>query len=171
MIARKLALATAAVALMSTPAWATASNDGTGHPPPGTHGKAGQHGASHKCKPHKVGYAAAGVLVSQTLTKDDGANTYSGDVTVDVKHTNHHAAGDKGKTVTYTVSHAHVTFGLADVNGDGSAGLDDLQPNARVKVIGKITTIARKCDQTGFTPEITIRRVVFHAPADASPNP
>jgi hypothetical protein len=119
-------------------------------------------GSSHKCKPHKVGYVASGTLVSQTLTKNaDG--TYSGEVTVEIKHTNHHAAGDKG-TKTYPVTNVQVTFGLADTNNDGSVGLDDLKAGDQVKLIGKITKLAKKCDQTGFTATTTIRKIVFNAP-------
>jgi hypothetical protein len=148
-------------------------------------GKPSSPGHSHKCTPHKVAYVASGLLVSQTLTLDgasppptttafvaalhpDAGNRYSGDVTVDVKHTNHHAAGDKGKTVTYTVSHARVTFALPDVNNDGSSGLDDLQAGDRVKVIGKVTALARRCDHSGFTPTTTIRHIVFHGPPSTS---
>jgi hypothetical protein len=206
MLARKILLATGAAALVTTPAWAlpsqAPSNDGTDHAPttpagppattPNDQGHSqghsgganaqnhsGSHGKSHKCKPHKVAYVAAGLLVGQTLVLDGSTpppvvttlavaaahgDTYSGDVTVDVKRTNHHARGDKGKTVTYTVSHARVTFALPDVNNDGSSGLDDVAPGDRVKVIGKVTTLAKKCDQTGFTPTTTIRHIVFHGP-------
>jgi hypothetical protein len=123
----------------------------------------GHPGKSHKCTPHKVAYVASGTLESWTLTKNvDG--TYSGTVTVKVTHTNHHAAGDKGTTKTYTVANVHVTFGLADTNADGSVGLDDLKAGDRVKLIGKITTLAKKCDQSKFTAETTIRKIVFHAP-------
>jgi hypothetical protein len=141
-------------------------------------GKPSHPGKSHKCRVHKVAYVASGLLVSQTLTKDGGPTTtstsaslhgnpngtYSGDVTVDVKHTNHHARGDKGTTVTYSVSHVRVTFALPDVNNDGSSGLDDLQAGDRVKLIGKITTLAKRCDHSGFTAQTTIRHIVFHAP-------
>jgi hypothetical protein len=121
-------------------------------------------GQSHKCKPHKVGYVASGTLVNQTLTKNaDG--TYSGEVTVKVTHTNHHAAGDLGATKAYKVQNVHVTFGLADTNKDGSVGLDDLKEGDRVKLIGKITALAKKCPTGEFKPTTTIRRIVFHAPA------
>lgn len=159
------------------------NNNGNGNAPDHP-GKPDHPGQSHKCTPHKVAYVASGLLVSQTLTLDGGApgptvtaiaaalhpdahGTYSGDVTVDVKHTNHHARGDKGKTVTYTVSHVHVTFALPDVNNDGSSGLDDLAAGDRVKLIGKITALAKRCDQTGFTPTTTIRHIVFHGPPSA----
>jgi hypothetical protein len=129
----------------------------------GQNGKPSHPGNSHKCMPHKVGYVVSGTLASQTLTKNaDG--TYSGIVTVVIKHTNHHAAGDTG-TKPYTVTNVHVTFGLADTNNDGSVGLDDLKAGDQVKLTGKITTLAKKCDQTGFMATTTIRKIVFHAPA------
>jgi hypothetical protein len=133
------------------------------------HGNGGTtHGKSHKCVAHKVGYVASGTLVSQTLTKNtDG--TYSGEVVVEVAHTNHHASADKGKTVAYTVEKVHVTFGLADTNSDGSVGVDDLVKGDRTRLIGKITTLAKKCDQTEFKATTTIRKIVFHAPATEVP--
>jgi hypothetical protein len=127
--------------------------------------KANGPGKSHKCAPHKVAYTAGGTLVSQTLTKDAGAETYSGEVVVEVTSTNRHAAADKGKTVTYKVTGVQLTFGLADTNKDGTVGLDDLAKGDRVRLIGKITTLAKKCSQSGFTAATTIRRIVFHAPA------
>jgi hypothetical protein len=133
------------------------------------HGNSGTtHGKSHKCVAHRVGYVASGTLVSQTLTKNaDG--TYSGEVVVEVTHTNHHAAADKGKTVSYTVEKVHVTFGLADTNSDGSVGVDDLAKGDRTHLNGKITTLAKKCDQTEFKATTTIRKIVFHAPATEAP--
>jgi hypothetical protein len=205
---RKILLAAGAAALMSTPAWAlaseTPSNPGAEHAPsttpvgppsttpnntsnPGSanrhsgkghhsgntgdndksgnsHGKGGSsHGNSHRCVAHKVGYVASGTLVSQTLTKNaDG--TYSGEVVVEVAHTNHHASADKGKTITYNVTSIHVTFGLADTNKDGSVALDDLAKGDRVHVIGKITALRKGCSQTGFTATTTVRKIVFHGP-------
>jgi hypothetical protein len=200
MIVKKVLLATFAVALMSTPAWAlpgkAPSNPGSDHAPsttpvgppsttpnntdnPGTANRShkGNHGAnnqgnpnqpshpnqSHKCRPHRVAYVASGTFVSQTLTKNaDGS--YSGEVMVTVTHTNHHAIGDEGTTKAYKVENVHVTFALTDTNNDGSVGLDDLKAGDRVRLIGKITTLAKRCDQSGFTSTTTIRRIVFHAP-------
>jgi hypothetical protein len=119
-------------------------------------------GQSHKCKPHRVGYVASGTLVSQTLAKNaDGS--YSGEVTVKVTHTNHHARGDKDTTKTYKLENVRVTFGLPDTNNDGGVGLDDLKEGDPVRLIGKITTLAKKCDQSGFTAALTIRHIVFGA--------
>jgi hypothetical protein len=138
-------------------------NSGQSNGPDNPSGKPSHPGQSHKCKPHKVGYVASGTLVSQTLTKNaDG--TYSGEVTVKVTHTNHHALGDLGATKAYKVENVHVTFGLADTNKDGGVGLDDLKEGDRVKLIGKITALAKKCNAGEFTPTTTIRKLVFHVP-------
>src|SRR5215471_18017776 len=117
-------------------------NQGNGNQGKGDQGKPSHPGNSHKCKPHKVAYVASGKLVSQTLTKNSDGS-YSGQVTVEVKRTNHHAAGDQGTTKTYKPENVHVTFGLADTNSDGSVGLDDLKAGDRVKLIGKITALAK----------------------------
>jgi hypothetical protein len=177
MTIRKILLATGAAALMSTPAWA---HPGAG---PGDHGNApnapgnsakhadkghGEHGNSHKCHAHSVGYVTSGTLVNQALTKDEGADTYSGKLEVKVLHANHHAAGEKGTTVSYEVSKAHVVFGLQDTNNDGSVGLDDLAAGDAVHVIGKITAVAPKC-KGEFTATKTIRRIVFHAAPSTTP--
>jgi hypothetical protein len=189
MIVKKTLLAAAAGALMAGSTWAVPAlapaDQGNGHRPsttpnntdnPGslhrssegtenTGGKGGEpsdSGGSHKCTPHKVGYVASGTLVSQTLSKNaDGS--YSGDVTVEIKHTNHHAKSDKG-TKVYKVEKVDLTFGLADTNSDGSVGLDDLKAGDRVTLIGHITVLAKHCSHTGFTATTTIRKLVFNAP-------
>ncbi|MGH2831551.1 MAG: hypothetical protein ACRDK2_02145 [Solirubrobacteraceae bacterium] len=133
-----------------------------GHPAHPAHPNHPSHpGKSHQCMPHRVAYIASGTLVSQTLSKNtDG--TYSGTVTVTVTHTNRHAAGDQGMTKIYTLTNGRVKLDVVDVNHDGSIGLDDLQAGDRVKLIGNITTLAKKCDQTGFTAQTTIAKVIFH---------
>jgi hypothetical protein len=116
-----------------------------------------------------VGFIVAGTLVSQKLTANSDG-TYTGEVTVKVTHTNHHAVGEKEVTVekTYSLTSAHLTFGLTDTNSDGSIGLDDLAAGDRVMLIGKVTKLANKhCDHSKFAADKTIRRVVFLAPATA----
>jgi hypothetical protein len=191
MIVKKTLLAVAAGALMAGPAWAlpalAPANQGKGQRPSSTPNnidnpgsshrssegtentggkdrKPSDSGDSHKCKPHKVGYVASGTLVSHTLTPNaDGS--YSGEVTVEVKHTNHHAKGDNKATKPYKgLEKVHVTFGLADTNSDGSVGLDDLKAGDRVTLLGHITVLAKSCSHTGFTATTTIRHLVFHAP-------
>ncbi|MCU1450377.1 MAG: hypothetical protein JWP02_2547 [Acidimicrobiales bacterium] len=189
MIVKKTLLAAGASALIAGSTWAlpglAPAAQGNGHAPsttpnnannPGSEHRSAEgtentggkgrapnnSGGSHKCKPHNVGYVASGTLVSQTLTKNaDGS--YSGEVAVEVKHTNHHAKSDKG-TKTYKVENVHLTFGLADTNSDGSVGLDDLKAGDRVRLLGHITVLAKKCSTAGFTTTTTIRHLVFHAP-------
>ena len=183
MIIRKTLLAVAAAALMSTPAWATPAENGHGHgtplgPPsttpnnasnPGSDHRSGKSdengvkGRSHRCRPHGVGYVASGTLVSQTLTQNtDGS--YSGEVSIKVVSSNHHAALEKGGTLTLKVEDVRVVFGLADTDGDGTVGLDEVTEGDRVTLIGKITTLAKKCSHKEFTPKLTVRQVVVNAP-------
>jgi hypothetical protein len=191
MTVRKTLLAASAAALMCTPAWALpsqASSHATGHAPSTTPvrppsttpndtdtGKGtanhstnpAHHGDSHKCKAHKVAFIVSGTLVTKkapiiTSLKRNTDGTYSGEVTIIVTHTNHHAVGEKEPPEkTYSVTNVHVTFGLADTNKDGSVGLDDLKEGDSVRLIGKVTALAKKCDQKGFTPEKTIRKALF----------
>ena len=124
---------------------------------------------SHKCTPHKVAYKASGTLVSESLTQTAGADTpkrgddrYSGSLTVDVTKANHHAA--KGEQ-TYTLDNARVRFYDADHNRTG----DEPKAGDRAKLIGKITRLSKKCDDTGFTPTTTIRKVDFKPAKTAKP--
>ena len=121
-----------------------------------------QHPAkSHKCKPHSVGYRAYGTLTSESLTQTKGADTakksddrWSGPLTVDVKRANHHGATG---SQDYTLDNARVRF--YDANHDGTK--DEPKAGDRVRVKGKITQLSKKCDATGFTPELTVRKVEF----------
>jgi hypothetical protein len=116
---------------------------------------------SHKCTPHSVAYTAAGKLESADLTQTQGAGTetrrddrWSGDVTVDVKRASHHGATG---SQTYTLDNARVRF--YDANHDKTA--DTPKAGDRVRVKGRTTRLAKKCDQTGFTATTTVRRVEF----------
>ena len=125
--------------------------------PGNSQGQNGTHPTqSHKCAAHSVAYIASGTLVSSSLTKNANG-TYSGTVTVMVKRTNHHGKPDKGTTATYTVTNAHVTFGNGLTNPPAAG--------SRVKVIGKLTTVAKKCPYA--TGTLTIKRVSFHSAAKA----
>jgi hypothetical protein len=145
---RRIAIASLAVAaVVAAPAQA---HNGKSHP-----------AKSHKCTPHKVGYKASGTLESQALTQTQGASTttrrddrYSGDVTVNVKHANHHGATG---SQTYTLDNDRVKF--YDADKDGTA--DQPKAGDRVKLHGKITKLAKKCDSSGFTPTTDVRRVQF----------
>src|SRR2546423_11011430 len=97
---------------------------------------------SHKCTVHKVAYRVSGDLVSGSLTKESDG-TYSGTLTVHVKKTNKHAKADKGTDQTYTLDHAK-----AKLHGEDPGAL---AAGSRVHLKGTVTTLAKKCDQTGFT--------------------
>ena len=146
------ATATALAAVAVVPAQASKPAEHPSHP-----------SASHKCTPHKVAFIASGKLESSALTQTAGADTttrrddrYSGDVTVDVKRASHKAPTG---TQTYTLDNDRVKF--YDANHDGTA--DEPKAGDRVKVKGKYTRLAKKCDQTGFTSTTDVRRVEFRA--------
>jgi hypothetical protein len=124
-----------------------------------------------KCKTHNVGYNAKGILVSQALTQTAGADTatkhddrYSGDVVVNVTKANHKAP--EGEQ-TFTLTNAKVSW--YDANKDGTA--DVPAAGDRVSLHGKITKLAKKCDQTGFTPTVTVKSISFKQakPAPTAP--
>ena len=108
-----------------------------------------------KCQAHAVSYRVAGNLESGSLTANSDG-TYSGSLVVDVKKTNKHAKADKGTTVTYTITSAKLKLHGEDPSA--------LTANSRVKLKGTITTLAKKCDQTGFTPTVTIKRGTIKPP-------
>ncbi len=79
---------------------------------------------------------------------------------MNVKRANHHGATG---SQTYTVDNGRVRF--YDANHDHAA--DTPKAGDRVKVKGRITRLGKKCDSSGFTPTVTIRRVEFK-PAKAA---
>lgn len=109
---------------------------------------------SHKCVAHKVAYRAYGKFVSWTATKNtDG--TYTGTITVHVTRANHHATADVGHDVTYTLTGTKVRF--SKTTNPPAAG-------DRVKLIGKITQVAKKCTDRSGAGTITLRKVRIRAP-------
>jgi hypothetical protein len=146
-----LITAAAGAALAVTPALATKPAGKPDHPQKPPH--------PAKCKVHKVGYNAKGTLVSQTLalTKGDGTATtsddrWSGNVTVTLKKANH-----KVTTTSFDVTDIKVRW--TDTNHNNQ--LDELAAGDRVGLHGKVTKLGKKCDQTGFTPEVTLKKVDF----------
>lgn len=137
-----------AAAVLAAPAVATADKPDKPKPPkPDT---------AYNCTPKTVGLNARGVFVSHTLEQTKGADTkrkgddrYSGTVTLDVKKANHKAATGEQ---TVTLTDGRVRFygkGAEPVAGD------------KVKLTGKITKLAKKCDATGFEPTLTAKKVDF----------
>jgi hypothetical protein len=170
---RKILLAASVAAFMATPAMATPGAD---HGPSDRSAKKQQPAQSQNCKPRKVAYVAAGALVSHTLVQDAAAAqdggadkpTFSGDVVVDVAKANKHARADKGTQKTYTLAGARVVLDLDDQNGDAVVDLTDVVAGSAVKVIGKVTVAKKRCDATGFTPELTIKKLIVRAPQPAA---
>jgi hypothetical protein len=156
---KKLLLAGALCAGIAVVPVAQAHPGSKGHP---------NHGKSHKCAPHKVGYTAHGLVTAAVLSQTAGADTpndssddrYSGTLTFDVKRQNHHANGDPGKG-SYTLDNARVKF------ADGLTAAT-VAPGARVTVLGKITAVAKKCSDKTGAGKVTLRQVVFHQAQDTS---
>src|SRR6266851_3282151 len=67
--------------------------------------------------------------------------------------------------VAYVASGALVSQSLTK-SSDGTYSVDqtDMRPGDRTTVIGKVTTLAKKCDHSGFTAQTTIRKVLFNQP-------
>ena len=168
----KLSVVASVAAIGAVPAVALAGSQHGGpggHPegtsgPSGPTGPGGGHHGGHHCKVHSEGYVAGGVVDASSPTTpltQTGHHKYSGTLVVDVKKTNHHGAADKGKTVPYTLTDARVVFSHGTSNPPMAGD--------RVQVIGRITTLNSRCDQTGFTPKVTVRQVVVHQPAPTGP--
>lgn len=111
---------------------------------------------AHKCQPHSVAYVVSGTILSGALTANaDG--TYSGTVTVHVSKTDKHAPkAIKGTDQIYTLASAKVKL-----HGENPAALT---ANSRGHLSGTITTLAKKCDQTGFTATVTIKKADIKPP-------
>jgi hypothetical protein len=172
-LSSKLAVVCSAGMIAAVPAVALAGSDHPGphpgkpHGPTDTTGPSGPSGptgpgGSHKCKAHKIAYVAGGKVESSSLTKNSDG-TYSGTLVVDVAKADHAGKTDKGKTVTYTLNHARVKFDHGTANPPAAGD--------RVQVIGKVTTLSKHCDHTGFTPTVTVRQVVVHPPAKPKTGP
>jgi hypothetical protein len=134
-----------------------AAHPGPNHENNGNHGNGDHPSQSHKCKPHNVGYIESGTVdmtTASTLAKNaDG--TWSGTLVVDVSRTNHWAKNAKGTTVTTTFTSAKLT-----VRFDG--GTTGFTGGERVKLIGKLAVVGKKCP--ALTPPSTpvFRTVVVH---------
>jgi hypothetical protein len=146
-----LITAAAGAALAITPALAAKPASKPEHPP-----------KPAKCKVHSVGYNAKGTLESQSLTQTAGVGTatksddrWSGTVTVNVTKANH--KGLTGPGQAFTLDNAKVRWYDADHNGTA----DTPASGDRVGLHGKVTKLGKKCDQTGFTATVTVKKVDF----------
>lgn len=154
---RKLttAVAVAGALAVAVPAIAQADKGGT----PNSNSTKSHPAQSHKCMPHNSAYIESGTVdatTASTLASSNG--TWSGTLVVDVTRTNHAARGDKGKTVTYTFtsSNVRVRFGH---------GVTALAAGERVKLIGKLATVAKKCTPPSTPATPVFNKVIVQAAA------
>ena len=148
-------LASAAGALaIAVPA---AAHPGPNHHNNGHHGNGNSQGKSHKCKPHNVGYVESGTVdmtTASTLAMNtDG--TWSGTLVVDVTRTNHWAKSAMGTTVP-------VAFTNAKLDVDFGGGTTGFTGGERVKLIGKLAVVGKKCPALTPPPTPVFRMVVVH---------
>lgn len=149
---RKLATLVAATSALAIAVPAAAHPGPSGHP-----GKESHSSQSHKCAPHNVAYVESGTVDSATAStlaaNPDG--TWSGTLVVDVKHANRWAKADKGTTVTYTFTNAKLRLHF-----DG--GASGFTAGERIRLIGKLAAVGKKC--TALSPAATplFRAVVVH---------
>ncbi|HET7047370.1 MAG TPA: hypothetical protein VFI54_03795 [Solirubrobacteraceae bacterium] len=136
-----------------------AAHPGTSeHPHNSGHSSGANHPSqSHKCTAHSVAYLESGTVDSATgstlAVNPDG--TWSGTLVVDVTRANHWAKANRGTTVTYPFSNAKLT-----VRFDG--GTNGFAAGERVKLIGKLGAVSKKCATLTPAPSPTFRAVVVH---------
>jgi hypothetical protein len=110
---------------------------------------------ANKCQAHTISYEVWGTLISGSLTLNANG-TYSGTLTVHVKQSDNHAKSDRNTNKTYTLASSHL-----NIHGANPAAL---AANSRVHLQGTVTTLAKKCNHTGFTATIAILRGDLKAP-------
>jgi len=111
------------------------------------------------CTPHNVRFRVAGTVVSGSLTAGTGKHTYSGTLVVQVTKASKAAKAAKGTQQTYTLTDTRLRL-----HGEDPAALT---ANSRVRLEGRMTALGKKCDQTGFTATVTIRRGSIKPPTPA----
>jgi hypothetical protein len=130
----------------------------------GAHGKptdepAGQPKTSHRCAAHKVAYVASGVLAAPaTLTQAKGADTpadtaddrYTGTLSVTVTRANPHAK-DVATPVTVQANDIRLHDGVTATPAAGT----------RVRLIGKITNVSKRCSDQSVAAAVTIRKATL----------
>ena len=107
---------------------------------------------SAKCKQHSVGYNAKGTVTSQSLAAGTMPGRFTGNITVTIKKANH-----KVTQTSFDVTNIKVHW--KDTNGDGLP--NEIIAGDRAGLHGKVTKLGKKCDQTGFTATVTLKKVDF----------
>jgi hypothetical protein len=109
---------------------------------------------------HNVGYVVSGKVdatTASTLAAGTGG-TWSGTVVADITQTNHHAAAAKGTTVTYTFTNATLRVRLPKNTTGLTAG-------ERVKLIGKLAVVGKKCPPPTTPAAPVFSKVIVHPAA------
>jgi hypothetical protein len=117
---------------------------------------------SHKCQPHNRAYVEGGTVDSATASTlaQNVDGTWSGTLVVDLTRASHAARADMGQTVTYTFDSAQLRVRLDD-------GATAFASGERVRLIGKLAGVGRKCPAPSSAPAPVFRRIVVH-PASSS---
>jgi len=145
---RKILLATALVAALATGSTVADATPGHGH----------ANGHAKKCAKHrKVGFVVRGTYV----TGDDSS------VTLNVTKANRHAL--KSDLVTVGEDFRAEPANAARIKYVNRTGWADAQAGDRVKVEGKVTKLKHGCDDSGFSPTPTVRRVIVKGPGSDAP--
>jgi hypothetical protein len=156
------AVAVAGALVMAVPAAAhPGPSNGHGHPNGHGHKGSGQPAQSHKCRPHNVAYVESGTVDSTTPSTlaQNSNGTWSGTLVVDVKSANHAAKADKQHpSVTYTFTDARLRVRF-DKGTNASTGFT---AGERVKLIGKLATVGKKCMALSPAPTPVFRMLVVH---------
>ncbi|MFL5821981.1 MAG: hypothetical protein ACJ764_00910 [Solirubrobacteraceae bacterium] len=127
------------------------------HPGHGNHSGGNGQSHSHRCSPHRAAYVERGTVDADTASTlaDNGDGTWSGTLVVDVTRASHRARGDVGSTVTYTFESAPLRVRFA-------GGATGFTAGERVRLIGKIAVVRKRCAAPDPVPAPVFRMVGVH---------
>lgn len=143
------------------------------HPGPGNHRGHGNHPGQgndpghggrtrhssdwQRCMPRNVGYVESGTIDASTPSTlaQNSDGTWSGTLVVDVTRPNHWAKADSGTTVTETFTDAKLRVRFDGTTSGFTAG-------ERVRLIGKLAVVAKRCTATGSQASPVFRMIVVH---------
>ena len=127
------------------------------HPGPHSHAKPDHPSTSHKCAPHNVAYVESGTVdatTASTLAKNSDG-TWTGTLAVHVTRTNHAARKDKDTVVPEMFTNAKLHVNFADNTTGFTSG-------ERVKLLGKLATLAKRCTPPSTPATPVFRMIVVH---------
>jgi hypothetical protein len=150
----------AAVSALAITVPAAAHPGGSSHPNKSNHPGGNHSSQSRHCKPHNVAYVESGTVNSATASTlaANGDGSWTGTLVVDVTSTNRAAKADKGTTVTYSFTNAKLRVRFRSATTGFTAG-------ERVKLIGKLAEVSKKCATSTPTAMPVFRMAVVHPAA------